>query len=293
MIPKGLGMMLDTLLENDTLLSWHIYNEQSGHITVKLRFNGEHSSQAPMVRQNIAFKRLNNKQLQRNKDRSEAHKSRITNGMITRSKSRQEVEEDGCEMQRAEDNSNIDIDNVSYDLPHEPTGVQPLSCSSNSVCTDMDSHTHGGSDIDLLTSTPTQASLSPVDTKVNKPPSPDIMSPPNEDMPIIPMPPLPPTPASVPATDTSRTLSPIVTDIQDTSSEQSEHTDNAKSRRKAIIKCDYCGEDFNIEWKTEVLTCTHPKHKHPYYICSVCDYSIHHSHGDKYLEYIDKDSIKL
>ncbi len=77
--PIILEKMLHTLLEQDMLKAWTIFQEQSGNIVVKLRFYGTHGCQGSL---NLAtgdqggersFKKKSAKQTLRERERARAH----------------------------------------------------------------------------------------------------------------------------------------------------------------------------------------------------------------------------
>ena len=108
--PNILDNLLNTLFDKDTLQSWNIYQEQSGHVTVKLRFKGEGGSQTGLnIGQagQVSFKRKSTQQTLRDKTRAEKHQN-DKQGVVTRSKSKkQSVESQDIEQPRTGDNNNL------------------------------------------------------------------------------------------------------------------------------------------------------------------------------------------
>ena len=55
-LPKALEIHLVALLENDTIHSWNIYQEKSGFVCLKVKFNGSHD-QGTLNGTQVAYKR--------------------------------------------------------------------------------------------------------------------------------------------------------------------------------------------------------------------------------------------
>ncbi len=81
-----LGNLLDMFFSSANLHTWSIYEEKSGHITVKLRFEGECSHTGVNMGQSgqATFKRKNEKQTYRDRTRAKEHQQ-SKKGVTTRS----------------------------------------------------------------------------------------------------------------------------------------------------------------------------------------------------------------
>ena len=89
--PHILKSLLDTLFSNDELKMWQIYEEHSGNICVKLRFNGRELGLNVNVLQSTrqgTFKRRSAAQTKRDRERASHHQ------MKTRSQRQAADEED-------------------------------------------------------------------------------------------------------------------------------------------------------------------------------------------------------
>ncbi len=77
--PIILEKMLDTLLEQDMLKTWTIFQKQNGNIVVKLRFYGTHHGQGNLNLATgdqggeLSFKRKSAKQTLTERERARAH----------------------------------------------------------------------------------------------------------------------------------------------------------------------------------------------------------------------------
>lgn len=93
--PKMLGTLLDTLFANDELRTWSIYEEKSGNITVKIRFNGQHGGQAGLNIEPGSFKRKSDRQFKRDKSRAKDYELNKNQGVTTRSQSKDKTGQTG------------------------------------------------------------------------------------------------------------------------------------------------------------------------------------------------------
>ena len=85
-LPYALEIMVQQLQAKGTLSSWQIYEEKSGSVCVKVRFDCHDSNQSTMENTlPVTYKRKNEKQIHRDKKRAEIYSQK---GMTTRSQTR-------------------------------------------------------------------------------------------------------------------------------------------------------------------------------------------------------------
>jgi hypothetical protein len=87
---KVLATLLDTLFTTEELSSWQIFDEKSGNVTVKLRFNIKHGGQTGIDTRGqgmASFKRQTDKQILRDINRVKDYKKPSNIGDTIRSKS--------------------------------------------------------------------------------------------------------------------------------------------------------------------------------------------------------------
>jgi len=71
-LPKILESSLQAILDSSTLQSWNIFQEQNGHIIVKLKFNGHHNQ----AQQTTAYRKKSQRQSDRDNQRATVWNSR-------------------------------------------------------------------------------------------------------------------------------------------------------------------------------------------------------------------------
>ena len=65
-------MLLDTMMRNNPLLNWNIYQEKSGSVVIKLRFGGDNNGVTD-PNTNAHFRRKSDSQLNRDHQRAQEH----------------------------------------------------------------------------------------------------------------------------------------------------------------------------------------------------------------------------
>ena len=122
--PHMLKNLLDTLFCSDVLKMWQIYEEPSGSICVKIRFNGRQPELTENSAQNTqhlgTFKRRSDAQCKRDRDRAARHQ------MITRSQTDAVVkdEDEPLEMSVIEEARSGDF---TLESPNCFVGLNPLA----------------------------------------------------------------------------------------------------------------------------------------------------------------------
>ena len=87
--------LIDTLMDSKLLKMWTIYQEPSGSVLVKMRFMDTQQQQldTKIQNSNIHFRRKSDKQINRDKARSELHSQNKRHRMATRSMDTDDVNE--------------------------------------------------------------------------------------------------------------------------------------------------------------------------------------------------------
>ncbi len=107
--PYSLEIILEQLNAKGTLSSWQIFEEKSGSVCVRLRYDCNGDSQSTMDRSKITYKRKTQKQSDRDYQRAQRYN---TEGMKTRSKTRTES---NVEMPRCDFN-NLHSETIDLDM---------------------------------------------------------------------------------------------------------------------------------------------------------------------------------
>ena len=81
-LPKVLESLLDTLLRDNHLTSWQIFDEKSNNVVVKLRFGPGHFDQAIPGSHRAAYRRKAPSQMKRDEQRLAIHKQKANNEPI-------------------------------------------------------------------------------------------------------------------------------------------------------------------------------------------------------------------
>ena len=129
----SLRMLLDTLLEKETLNSWNIYEEKSGAVVVRVRFSPRHSvsnvsSTDANNGLNIGYKRKSPAQLARDRERARTFNER----RMTRSQARgnddagvPDVEKERCDTESLFSDTSLS-GSVSPVMPATKSRLDPL-----------------------------------------------------------------------------------------------------------------------------------------------------------------------
>lgn len=120
---KVLESLLTTLFDSNQLNSWTIFNEKSGAVTVRLRFNGGHDGQPSMDLGHTgkaSYKKKNEKQSQRDYSRAKKYKENKETRPVTRSMLAKGNADFSIEQPRSENSDSFALPNHSLISTCEP-----------------------------------------------------------------------------------------------------------------------------------------------------------------------------
>ena len=145
-LPKTLEILLSSLLQENNMQSWQIFQEKSGSIMLKVRFNvGDVPHEQP-----LSYRRKSPAQTRRDHARAASHRSTVAHkspcnsvssvtappsGMITRSRAiRSHSPEDSVEGFRADPAATPSVDLSASDLGLESSGLSPTRFENSLLC---------------------------------------------------------------------------------------------------------------------------------------------------------------
>ncbi len=264
-LSNSLEALLNTLLENQSMQGWSIYEEHNGSVTVKLRFCAMAAGHTG-VQSTVTYNKKSDKLAMRDRDRALAYTER----QKWNTKSNHTSCDGTIEQPRGLDiSSNISTGNTSMS-PSIDHVDSPASLHAPHI--DTDSHSDPDQSIDNSHMTGLHTSIP---MTVNNPATLEA-------------------PSQLATEDASSTV-PLT--LKDASKVQlaadnysfeadvhipPDNNQNIEPTKKTGLKCSICSE--KLESATRVVKCTHSLHKQDFYICIKCTITRPHEH-DKHTKW--------
>ena len=252
-LPYALEIMMQQLQAKGTLSSWQIYEEKSGSVCVKVRFDCHDSNQSTMENTlPVTYKRKNEKQIHRDKKRAEIYSQK---GMTTRSQTRMsDVEQPRGSLDYLDgETHDLNISDIATPCSATPVQVETRSPLVHDSPQQTLPNMHMGN-----------PETSPL-MDVNKP--------------------------ETTTTINKQSADHDHGNDSDTSSSTDQGNDSIHNVERPLPKdednsCSLCGISPGMCWRR----CTHTDHTSPFNICNICyhDGNSHSEHEDQLNMYYPK-----